>query len=390
MKTVGIICEFNPFHNGHKYILQEIKKQEPCTVACVMSGHFMQRGDTAVTDKYTRTRHALLNGADLVAELPAVYACASAELFAQAGIALIQALGCTHFAFGCENPDLPVLQKIAGLHQDANFQKRIQTLLSDSSGVSYPKAVERAASEALPFDASPLLSKANNILAVEYLKAAASAGLQPIAIQRKAVDHDSALPRGNFASASAIRRQILEKGAVPASYMPDGEPGDFDNPADMRNLETALLYKLRSMKPEDFRVLPDVSEGLENRIFDAVQTQNSIKEILSFIKTKRYTHARLRRILIFALLDITKELQRIPVPYIRVLGFTDSGQKILSKAKKQNVLPILTKVSQGQSILDSSAMRILEKDILASDIWSLARKIPGNCKMDYCSQIVKV
>lgn len=392
MNTIGVICEFNPFHNGHKFLIENIKSNfRDCHTVGIMSGNFVQRGDAAIIDKFTRTRQAIENGFDLIVELPVVYAVSSAEVFAKAGVKIADALCCDTLAFGAES-SLEILEKIADLHFDNSFQENIKKELS--LGKSYPKAIEETV---LSFSDSPedidkeLLSGSNNILAVEYLKAIKSYGIDPFTIKRKAVSHDSLNTENEFASASAVRKMLLENTDNPYIYMPDSNrKEDFSNIASIKNLEKAMLYKLRTMSTEDFAKLPDVSEGLENRIFNAVRNYNSIAEILLAIKTKRYTLARLRRILIYALLSISEEMQKTPVPYIRVLGFNNKGAGILTNAKKAGKLPIITKVSSGINRLNEKDKIILEKDFLASDIWTLAQNLPSECGMDFYREIVKI
>lgn len=390
MDTIGVICEFNPFHNGHKFLAENIKgKFKDCRIAGIMSGSFVQRGDCAVIDKYTRARQALKNGFDLIAELPTVYAVSSAEVFANAGARLADGLECNILAFGAES-SLDLLEKIADLHSNNSFQENIKKELAQ--GKSYPKAIQEAALANFRGENADeaLFSGSNNILAVEYLKAIKKYGIAPFAVERKAVAHDSPVTENEFASASAIRKMFSENSGDPYKYMPKTNvKDDFENLASMKNLEKAMLYKLRTMTREDFAALPDVSEGLENRMFSAVRNYNSVEEILAAVKTKRYTHARLRRILIYALLGVTKEMQKIPVPYVRVLGFNEKGAGILTEAKKSGKLPVITKVSAGIRDLSGADKRILEKDLLASDIWALAQNEPGDCGMDFYRKIVK-
>lgn len=391
MNTVGVICEFNPFHNGHKFLIENIKSRfSHCRTVAIMSGSFVQRGDVAITDKFSRAKQALQNGFDLVVELPAVYAVSSAEIFAKAGVKIADALCCDTLAFGAED-DLETLKKIADLHFDNSFQEIIKSELS--LGKSYPKALQDAvlAYDKSLTDSVDTLSGANNILAVEYLKALKDYTITPSEIKRKAVTHDSSSTSGEFASASEIRRMFYENEKNPYKFMPDTcIKEDFSNIASLKNIEKAILYRLRTMTKEDLLNLPDVSEGLENRILNAVRNYNSVNEILQSVKTKRYTHARLRRILIYALLSITKEMQKIPVPYVRVLGFNQQGVGILTDAKKAGKIPIISKVTSAATQLNDKEKVIFEKDLLASDIRALAQNTPTKCGMDYYNEIVKI
>lgn len=389
LKVISVISEFNPFHKGHKFLLENIKSQFPNSkTVAIMSGNFVQRGDVAIVDKYTRAKMALDNGFDLVVELPVPYAVSSAEIFANAGAKIAYGLNTDILAFGAENK-LEELNKIADLQNSDDFQTVLKSELS--LGKSYPSALNNAVNSFAEFsNCENVLNGANNVLAIEYIKAIKQYNIEPFAVKRMAVSHDSEVTNSGFASASAIRKMLLENNN-PSDYLTDkANFDDFENIASIKNLETALLFQLRNMSKEDFSKLPDVTEGLENRIYEAVRNYNSIEEILTAIKTKRYTMARLRRILIYALLGITKDLQKTPVPYIRVLGFNQNGIDIISNAKKSGKMPIITKVSAGINQLDDVSKAVLEKEIYASDIWTLAQNKPTKCGMDFYREIVKI
>ncbi len=376
--AVGIICEFNPFHNGHKYLIQRAKALTNEPVVVVMSSSFTQRGEVAITDKFTRAKSALLGGADLVIELPVVYAVSNAEVFAKSGVKILSSFKeLTHLAFGCENNDIELLNQAVSAHKNTAVQALVAEKMQDGS--YYPKALETAVREIYGDNTADILATPNNVLAVEYLKALPD-NILPLPIQREGVQHDSHSTANGFASASYIR-EMLKKGKSIAEFVPY-EPSELAFP---ENLETALLYKLRSMSAEDFANLPDVSEGLENRIFSAVHEYNSVNEILFAVKSKRYTLARLRRILIFALLGITKEIQNIEPSYARVLGFTKEGAKILKSCN----LPIITSVKKGLSLGDNIE-KSLEKEVFATDIFALAQKPPKKCGSDFTTPIIKI
>ena len=329
--AIGIICEFNPFHNGHKYLIQKAKSHTNEPVIAVMSTSFTQRGEVAVTDKFARAKSALLGGADLVIELPVAYAVANAEVFAKSGVKLLSSFSdLSSLAFGCETDNIGLLKKAVSAHRDTAVQALVAEKMQ--GGSYYPKALETAVREIYGNDTADILSTPNNVLAVEYLKALPES-IIPLPIQRKSVSHDSAVTANGFASASYIREQLKNGGDI-SEFVPY-EPCTLAFP---ENLEPAMLYKLRSMSADDIKNLPDVTEGLENRIFSAVREYNSVNEILFAVKSKRYTLARLRRILVSALLGITKEIQGITPCYARVLGFTDEGAKALKSCN----LPVIT------------------------------------------------
>lgn len=386
---ISVISEFNPFHKGHKFLLENIKQQFPdsATVA-IMSGNFVQRGDVAIINKYDRAKMALQNGFDLVVELPVPYAVSSAEIFANAGVKIADGLNSDFLAFGAEN-NLDCLNEIVDLFSNNSFEEIIKKELS--FGNSYPVALSNTIAQLTNNEKySDVLNGANNVLAIEYIKATRKYGIEPFAVKRTSVSHDSDITNNGFASASAIRKMLLENNN-PFDYMNENANiDDFTNLATINNLEKALLFQLRTMNKGDFLNLPDVSEGLENRFFNAIKEYNSTEEILQAVKTKRYTLARLRRILIYALLHITKDMQKSSVPYIRVLGFNEKGIEIISKAKKSAKMPIVTKVSTAINNFDEFGKSVLEKEIYSSDIWTLAQNTPTKCGMDFHKEIIKI
>ncbi len=374
----GIVAEFNPFHNGHKYLVDTIKKDGENTVTVVMSESFVQRGECACVSPYARTKMALECGADLVLSLPVPYATASAERFALGGLSVLGGLGCVDaLAFGAESDNAEKLKKCADVLVSDEFPKALEEQLS--KGVSFPVARQKAVEEKSSKEIAEILSSPNNILGVEYIKAINKLGLnmgvKPIT--RKGVAHDSDESNGDFCSASAIREMLENKksfqGFLPEKSLKilNEEIENQKAPATYKNLETAIIYKLRSMSIENFRELPDVSEGLEYRFFDVVQSSVSLEEILEKVKTKRYTHSRIRRIITCAFLGIKKEDVQAPVPFIRVLGFNENGAKILKKAKEAATLPIVTKSSEINALGDE-AKRVFELECFARDMLSLA------------------
>ncbi len=386
MRINAVICEYNPFHNGHKYQLEKIKKNNNLPVAAIMSGNFTQRGDVAIADKFARAEAAVRNGADLVIELPAAYACSNAENFAGAGVKIAAALGCTeNLCFSVEEDNPELLIKAAELFSDESFNREVKALMKD--GLYYPLAVERAFNKIAP-KLAEAVAKPNNILAVEYLKALAGTEIKPMIIKRKGSNHDSKIITDGISSASNIRRMIID-GENYRGLLPENASA-FPSPADIKKLEKPIVYKLRTMSPDDFNNLPEVSEGLNNRIYDAVRNYNSVKEIIDAVKTKRYTHARIRRTIIHALLGITKDEMKREVPYIRVLAFNETGAKILGEIKKAGRLPIITNVADGYKSLDENARRIFDIDLKASDIYSLASDKITPCGIDFTRPLKKL
>ena len=374
----GIVAEFNPFHNGHKYLVDTLKSNGENTVTVVMSESFVQRGECACVSPYTRTKMALQCGADLVLSLPVPFATASAERFALGGLSVLGGLGCVDaLGFGAECGDAELLKKCAEILVSDQLSEALEKYLS--GGVSFPVARQKAVEEISGREMAEIISSPNNILGVEYIKAINKLGLNMDVkpVTRKGVAHDSNQSNGVFCSASAIR-EMLETQSTFEDFLPEEalellkeEIRNQKAPADYKRLEAAILYKLRSMSVEDFRELPDVSEGLEYRILDAVKSALSLEEIVEKVKTKRYTHSRIRRIIVCALLGIKKEDVLKPVPFIRVLGFNENGAKILKKAKETATLPIITKSSEINS-LDECAKRFFELECFARDMLSMA------------------
>ena len=381
LSVFGVICEYNPFHNGHKYLLEQIKSDSNSVIA-VMSGSFTQRGDVAIADKFSRAETAVKYGADLVLELPTVYACAPAETFARGAVQVLRGTGVLDsLCFGSETDDTELLKAAADIFEDERFKTELKANME--SGDYYPKAVEKAAETIHSQKLAKLLSTPNNILAVEYLRALRGTDIGFKAVKRVGTNHDSNEVSGEYTSASNIR-SIIKQGGSFSSFTPDYE---ITNPADFKNLERTVLYRMRTMNKDEIAALPDVKEGLENRIYDAVQTSGSLDELLDSVKTKRYTMSRLRRILVYALLGITADLPQTDAPYIRVLAFNKKGAELMSHIKKRSSLPLITNVSDGYNSLDDNAKRIFDIDIRATDIFNLATEKVGECKSDFTRKL---
>lgn len=343
MNICGIICEYNPFHKGHRYHIEQTRKQFGAThIAAVMSGNFTQRGDVAVVDKYKRAETALKNGVDLVIELPVQYALSSAEQFAQGAVYLLNALGCVDMlSFGSECGDIDLLKETAGAvyyaQESEEFGKNMK------NGLSYPAALQKTMEKYYTDDVIETLATPNNTLAIEYIKALDSfaSPIKPMTIKRLGAGHDSEITdNSNTASASQLRAMI-QNGQDISAFAPEC---DFSNTASLSNIETAILSKLRSMTKTSIEKTPNVLMGLENRIYKAAQVSTSLNELYFLIKTKRYTLARIRRIVMSAFLGITKNDLKINPPYVKILGMNGKGKEILAKADCE--LPVNTSLSQ--------------------------------------------
>ena len=383
MSVLAVICEYNPFHNGHKYLIEQVKKDGD-TVIAVMSGSFTQRGDVAIADKFSRAEIAVKNGADIVIELPSVFSCANAETFSRGAVEIISALGIVDkLCFGAENSDVNLLKLTGEAFEDKEFKAELKKLMD--SGEYYPRAVEKALETVYSPAMADVAQKPNNILAVEYIKALKGTGIEPVAVKRIGAAHDSKEIAGDITSASNIR-DMIKAGKDYSSFVPDYS---IDNPADIKMLERIILYKLRSMSREEIKKLPDISEGLENRIYDAARNSKTLDEFFDSVKTKRYTMARIRRIAVSALLDIKSDYSKAGAQYIRVLAFNDKGAKLMSEIKNRGSLPLITNVADGYDKLDEKAKKIFDVDILATDIYNMALREIKPCGEDFTKGVVK-
>ncbi len=381
----GIIVEFNPLHNGHKYLLDSVKESDDDTVTVVMSESFVQRGETAAVSPYARTEMALSCGADLVLSLPVPYATAGAERFALGGVGVLGNLGVIDcLAFGSESGDKTAIKGCADILDSYKLKPCLDKYLSE--GVSFPTARQMAVKELSDGQYDKIMMSPNDILGIEYVKAINTLdfNIDFAPVKRCRVLHDSEKVNRNFCSASALRERIF-KGTDIERFMPDSsyeilkrEALAGKAPVNYKTLETALLYKLRTMSVEEIGQLPDVTEGLEYRIYESVKTTSDLDSLLEKIKTRRYTHSRLRRIAVCALLGIKKDDVTEPVPYIRVLGFNNNGAELLKKAKTTATLPIVTKAGDINSLSDN-AKRVFDLECTARDIFSLAQPVPTQC-----------
>ena len=376
--AVAVICEFNPFHNGHRFLLGKAKELTGEPVLAVMSGSFTQRGEVALCSKFERAEAALKSGVDLVAELPAVYAVSCAERFARGGVNISKMFGCVNYlAFGCEDDDIDLLKTAAFAGENPEVNAIIAEQMN--SGSYYPKAYEYAVRQVCGGEVADVLTKPNNILAVEYIRALRGTDIKPLPIKRAGAEHDSDGADGIYASASYIRK-LLRSGKSAEKLLPYA-PSEITYP---EKLDRALLYKLRNMNAEQLRALPEVGEGLENRILSAARKFGTAEEVIGEVKTKRYTRSRICRILTCALLGITEELQTKTADYARVLGFTDEGGKML----KACIGKVITSAAKAED-LGSDTAELLAADIRATDTAALAYEKVKPCGADYLTKIIK-
>ncbi len=393
MQTVGIIAEYNPFHKGHAYQAQHARQlAQADTVIAVMSGHFTQRGEIAIIDKWRRAEAAVKSGVDLVLELPAVFAVRSAQYFAVGGIRLLSRLGIVDYlSFGAENSDLDCLSAAAAGLDDPQVGEKLK--LGLSRGKNYAAALADAL-VAGGYTARDFIISPNNILAVEYLRALAryAPAIRPLPVRRIGSGfHDKDLSDG-FASATAIRHQLLLSGSVtPALHaaLPTATAAILESlldagaaPAQISKLENIILAKLRSLSDKELLATPEISEGLENRIKLAARNVGNLPELLEVIKTKRYPYSRLQRLLVHLLLGTQREqisaFDASGPLYARVLALNSHGRAALRKINDLDSISVITKTTSALNSRNyhtkefSPLQSMLAVDITATDLFCLS------------------
>lgn len=399
MKVAFIACEYNPFHKGHQYHIKKTKENSVDAVVCVMSGNFVQRGDIAIADKYIRAKTALLNGADLVIELPLKYATADASHFAEGFIRTVKATGIQgSVSFGAENnlDDLLACADLLFSEQAENF-----AALKLKEGINYPTAKSMFIKQYLK-NADDILSDANNILALEYINNAKYFLDEPefICIKRNGSSHDSLTPENDFASAGYLRKKIYAdllyaqaanvlnncKLYIPGSAYEVYTKAYYNRefPADPDKFNTAVFSRLLTFDSEYFSHINNVSAGLENRITDSIRNCNSVHELYASVKTKRYTHSRIRQIMLQAALGITREDISAGVSYIRILGFNSVGRQLLSKMKTLSDKPLITNLSDVGKY-GKSALRDAELDYNSGKLFNLCLPVPNKGNTEFSS-----
>lgn len=390
MKISGIICELNPLHEGHIKLFSAAKAESDALI-CVLSGNFVQRGDVAILDKWARTKAALLNGADLVLELPTPWAMSGAEKFARGAVYLLNSLGCVNFLFfGSETDDIGLLSKSAEILLSEKFKEVLHSI--PDNGETFAARREGALASILEESYLPTLRMPNSILGIEYIKAIneLSANILPRAVLREGSPHDGDVVTGTAPSSGTLRKMLLS-GEDCSKFLPNtaviGElksSGSF--PCDVHNLERAILCKIRTLTPKDFSKLPDVSEGLENRLWHASREARTLEEFCETVKTKRYTLSRIRRVLLWAFLGYPENIPALP-PYIRILGLNDTGEKILRNSSP--TLPIIARYGDLQNL--SPVLQSLYRfEAYCDDLYALSSPIPQPCGRDFTESVIRI
>ena len=384
MVIAGIVAEYNPFHTGHAYHLARTREAlgGDCALVAVMSGNWVQQAGCAIGDKWLRARLALMGGADLVLELPTVWATASAEGFARGAVAILEGTGVVDvLSFGSEAGSAEPLEELAACLDRPDCQEEIGRLVGE--GMSFPVARQEAVRAFLGCKAE-LLSTPNNHLGVEYIRALRRLGsaIRPMTVRREGAGHNALEadapgempPR--FLSATQIRSYLARGEWTKAGpYLLPGALELLEGsgaPASLERVERALLARLRAMEAEDWARLPDSGreEGLPQRLAQAGRQCASVEEFFTLAKTRRYTHARLRRLLLWAYLGLKAEdIPHVP-PYLRVLGLNGRGREVLREMKGRSALPILTKPAQAKN-LDRVGADLFRLESRFTDLYDL-------------------
>lgn len=421
IKVLGIIVEYNPFHFGHLYHIQEAKELvKPDYVVAVMSGNFCQRGEPAIVNKFARTETAIKSGIDLVFELPTVYAVQDAGGFAVGSIGILHKMGVvTDIVFGSESGDIDFLNKVARLlaNQTYEFQQTLKNKLK--LGYSYPNARKYALMDVLNNDVEKI-SKSNDILGIEYLKAIIkyNSNITPRVIKRIGADYNDETFRGRLSSASAIRK-IIKQGEF--SKVQEALPEwtfeilsrEFSlgrGPVFWEDLNFLIAF-FRKLKREDFERIYSFNEGLDLRFFEAARNYGDLQSFIEGVKTKRFTYSRIRRAILHVLFNMDKPFVEISneegPQYLRVLGFNKKGRELLKIIKEKASIPVISTPSLYKNVLDEWKKKLAEEkvpvqindkiylrqfetDILASDLYTFLypEKSQRQAGMDFTQRVI--
>lgn len=381
MITAGIVAEYDPFHLGHAWHIAETRRAlgPESAVVCVMSGNWVQRADCAVADKWARAALALEGGADLVLELPTPWAMSSAESFARGAVSLLAATGVVDaLSFGSEDGTLEGLEQAAAALDAPEYPAALKRELD--RGLSFPAARQAAAGAAC-------LATPNNNLGVEYLRAlrALNSTIKPMTVTRRGAGHDAEGSVEGFASATQIRK-LLRSGdrAGAAELVRPGALDALGEVSGLEHVERAVLARLRTMEQADWAVLPDggAAEGLPARLEKAARQAGSLAEFYELAKTKRYPHARLRRLALGAFLGLRAEERLEMPPYVRVLGLDETGRSLLRRMKETCALPVIVKPAQARD-LEGRALGLFQAEARRTDLYGLCFPTPRPCGAEW-------
>lgn len=412
MKITGIVAEYNPFHKGHAYHIEQAKKHTGAdAVIVVMSGSFTQRGAPAIIDKYSRAKMALLGGADMVIELPSCYACGSAEYFADGAIALLDALGVVDsICFGSECGDISLLRPIAKVtaEEPPEYQKILRSDMK--SGRTYPQARNAALAHCIPEFAAyeNVIGTPNNILGIEYMKSILrrKSNIVPYTVKRTGSDYHSYRYGDNvFSSSMALRHSLDMQGRLELikDQMPENtypillEEMNRHFPVFPRDFSAMLEYKLLVEEPNGYTSFVDINKDLSDKITSCIYCSYDYEQLCEMLKSKNLTYARVSRLLCHILLNLRKKdleayRENGTVFYAHVLGFKDDERNILGYTAKNSSIPLITRTAEWRNLEQKYARRQFEQDILATHIYEsvAAAKYGSRMRSEYERQIVKV
>ncbi len=397
-----IIAEYNPFHNGHKYHIERTRENGATHIIAVMSGNFVQRGDIAICDKHIRANAALTGGADLVLELPLKYAVSNASYFAKGAVSVIEKTGLSGIlSFGAKN-SIEELIALADLTQEQNTKEQTEKL-SLEKGLSYPSALSLFVKENYSPKLSAVLDDANNTLAIEYIKEAKNKDL-PLefsAVERLGISHDSLIKTENIASAMSIRNELYKeynsqkeqynlynlKNFLPENALKVYEQAikSFDMPVSREKFELIALSRLYAYDSEYFAKINNVSHGLENKILKALQEKCTLTEVYDEIKSKRYTYARVRQIILNAVLGISRDFLNRDIGYVRILGHNEKGREILRLIKEKQTVDFISNLSEVNTE-NKLAYDTLQADITAGKLYELCKPMPKRANSEFSTK----
>ncbi len=386
MNITGIIAEYNPFHNGHLFQIKEARKNGADYIIVIMSGDFLQRGTPAIVDKYTRSEIALLNGADLIIELPVLFATGSAMYFARGAVSILDKLNVVNtLCFGCEADNTDSLLHATDFlfNETAEYQDKLQDLLKQ--GFSFPRAREMSMSSILGTESCDILSSPNNILALEYclaLKERAS-NITPFPLKRQGSNyHDTYILHPKFPSATAIRKLLSTETSLHAiePYIPFNALSILQKkyeksfPIVQNDFSSLLKYKLLLEASNGFANFADVPSSLSDKILKNINHFSDFDSFCQILKSKDITYARINRCLSHILLNITEETLQFYkncdyVPYAKLLGFKKSSAPLLNTIKEKTQIPLISKLADADNLIPKDAHALLEQDILAANIY---------------------
>ena len=397
-RVFGIICELNPPHRGHSSLFEQAKDLGATHCVAVMSGNYVQRGGPAVFDKWARTKAALRMGADLVIELPLPFSMGGAETFAAGGCSLLHRLGFVDtLLFGSESGEIRPLQKLAAVLDSPSFSAALETVKAQNPGLPFASLRQMAAAELTDEATAALLKDPNNILGVSYCAALNRLGssVVPKTVRREGAGYHDAEPDEESPSSTALRKLLRSNLQADLSPYMDQSCAEIlqkavlvgKGPVFPEAFEQAVLSRLRSLSPEDLRTLPDVSEGLDQKLWQSVRTARTLEELYDGVKSKRYSHARIRRLVWSAFLGITAEDTAAPPPYCRVLGRSKKGAQLLPKIKHWSDLPLIMRHSDTVS-LSEQGKRLYQLECVSDDLYALGTKKIQPCGLDQTTGLI--